>query len=201
MKKEELGMCYIESKNLDGETNLKFKQANIEISQNYLKEEDLSNLGGTIECTPPNDKLNDFGAKFYENQSDYTNFIIIDKQSLLLRGCVLKKTQSVYGIATYIGHKTKMIMNFPTFKYKLASIESKLSIPIFIFILIALLICFIRASTFINKLYKGKSIREINIFHAIIRFLSSFARNMTNFGNIVSISLYAILEVIKYIQV
>ena len=190
-------MCYIESKNLDGETNLKFKQANIEISQNYSKEEDFSKLSGTIECTPPNDKLNDFGAKFFENQSDYTNFIIIDKQSLLLRGCVLKKTQCVYGIATYIGHKTKMIMNFPTFKYKHPSIESKLSIPIYVFIFIVLLICFIRASLQFSRKYHEKSNRKIAFFY----FLKYFLFNVLNFGNFISISLYAILEVIKYIQV
>ena len=91
LKEEEIGMCYIESKNLDGETNMKFKQAKYELSKNYHKEEDFSNLTGLIECTPPNEILNDFGAKYYY-PFEKTKFINIDKQSLLLRGCILKQT-------------------------------------------------------------------------------------------------------------
>ena len=143
LKDEELGMCYIESKNLDGETNMKFKQANIEISKYYKKEEDFDKLTGIIECSPPSELLSDFGAKYYEDSSDLTKFIVIDKQSLLLRGCVLKQTFCVYGIATYLGHNTKIIKNFPTFNYKQATFESRLNSYIYILIIIDIFFCLI----------------------------------------------------------
>ena len=133
-------MCYIESKNLDGETNLKFKQAHIEISKLFKKEEDFAKITGIIECSPPSEILGEFGAKFYDDPSDLTKFNVINKQSLLLRGCVLKQTFCIYGIATYLGHNTKMIKNFPTFNYKQASYESKLNSHIYILIIIDLLL-------------------------------------------------------------
>ena len=142
LKEEEIGMCYIESKNLDGEINLRFKQANFEMSKNYKKEEDFSQMTGVIECTPPNELLNDFGAKYYEDPNDFSKFINLDKQTLLLRGCTLKKTICIFGIATYLGHNTKMLKNFPTFKYKQASIESKLNNYIYILFIVDLIICF-----------------------------------------------------------
>ena len=45
--------------------NLKFRQAPNEIAKNYAKEEDFVNMKGIVECTPPNEHINDFGAKFF----------------------------------------------------------------------------------------------------------------------------------------
>ena len=80
---QELGMCYIESKNLDGETNLKFKQAPFQIADKFRKEEDYFMLDGLLECTAPCQQLNEFGGRYYENCEDKSNFLIIDKKSLL----------------------------------------------------------------------------------------------------------------------
>lgn len=146
LKEEDLGLCYIESKNLDGETNLKYKQANIIIASKYLKEEDFLNLNGLIECTAPNEQLNDFVARYYENPDDKNNFINIENHSLLLRGCCLKQTSCIYGIAVYLGHNTKMIKNFPTFKNKKASIESIMYSHISMLIIFDIAICLFQAS-------------------------------------------------------
>jgi len=158
LREEDLGLCYIESKNLDGETNLKFKQANVQIAKNYLKEEDFSNLSGYVECSAPNEQLNDFAARIYENSDDKTNFINIDNQSLLLRGCCLKQTSCIYGVAVYLGHHTKMIKNFPNYKYKKASIESIMYYHVLMLIAFDLVICLLQASmVYIDSKVKTKS--------------------------------------------
>ena len=56
---EPKGMCYVETSNLDGETNLKIRTA---VSQTYKEferneEEVLRNLNGRIECEEPNRNL------------------------------------------------------------------------------------------------------------------------------------------------
>ena len=56
------GICYVETKNLDGETNLKHKQAVID-SVNISKTDDdvLDNfLTSEIECDKPNEFLYSF---------------------------------------------------------------------------------------------------------------------------------------------
>ena len=52
-------MCYVETANLDGETNLKIKQA-LPQTANMLEAKDLLTLTGRVECELPNKNLYQF---------------------------------------------------------------------------------------------------------------------------------------------
>ncbi len=145
ISEDELGVCYFESKNLDGETNLKFKQANKEIAKKYRNDEDLANLKGLITCSPPSEYINEFGGRYFENTEDYENYIPLDKQCLLLRGCKLKQIYCIIGIAVYVGHDTKILMNYPSHKYKVASTQSRLNIHVLILLILDIIICILTA--------------------------------------------------------
>lgn len=54
------GSCYIETKNLDGETNLKMKCAKKELYEYFRSKEDLNNLSGELVCEEPNDQIYKF---------------------------------------------------------------------------------------------------------------------------------------------
>lgn len=56
------GICYVETKNLDGETNLKHKQAQKSILKLAKSEDDIFNnfTGALIECEQPNEFLYKF---------------------------------------------------------------------------------------------------------------------------------------------
>lgn len=59
------GVCYIETKNLDGETNLKYKQANQFV---YKKASDVDEIikefsGALIECETPNEYIYNFEGR------------------------------------------------------------------------------------------------------------------------------------------
>jgi P-type E1-E2 ATPase len=51
------GICYIETKNLDGETNLKQKVANKDLMTLCTDEESLAELRATVKCEGPTDKI------------------------------------------------------------------------------------------------------------------------------------------------
>lgn len=51
------GICYIETKNLDGETNLKQKISNKEVMAVCLDDESLSHLKAEVKCEGPTDKI------------------------------------------------------------------------------------------------------------------------------------------------
>merc|ERR1712159_115694 len=56
---------------------------------------------------------------------------------LLLRGTVLKNTKAVVGIATYIGHRSKIYMNATRPPIKITNVNRRLNYQIgFLFILI-----------------------------------------------------------------
>lgn len=58
-------MCYIETMNLDGETNLKIRQGLPETA-GLLETKDLDRLNGTIEMELPNRHLYEFSGNLCE---------------------------------------------------------------------------------------------------------------------------------------
>lgn len=48
------GLCYVETKMLDGESNLKMKTALKELNSNYTEEDSVKHLSGIIGCEVPN---------------------------------------------------------------------------------------------------------------------------------------------------
>lgn len=56
---EPQSMCYIETMNLDGETNLKIRQGLPETAE-YIETNDLAQLKGTIDCELPNRLIYDY---------------------------------------------------------------------------------------------------------------------------------------------
>lgn len=61
---DEKGLAYVETKNLDGETNLKEKMANKTLLDFFTLDHHLFSkfreLYGTIECEPPNNQIYKF---------------------------------------------------------------------------------------------------------------------------------------------
>lgn len=62
---EPQAMSFIETSNLDGETNLKIRQA-VPATARLLETRDLINFHGTIECEPPNRHLYEFSGVLKE---------------------------------------------------------------------------------------------------------------------------------------
>lgn len=54
------GLCFIETAELDGETNLKCKQCLVETNEMSDREDLLWKFRGEIICEPPNNLLNKF---------------------------------------------------------------------------------------------------------------------------------------------
>lgn len=62
---EPQSMAFIETSNLDGETNLKIRQA-VPETAGFLETRDLVNFNATIECEPPNRHLYEFNGVLKE---------------------------------------------------------------------------------------------------------------------------------------
>jgi len=63
------GICYIETSNLDGETNLKVRQGLPETAS-ILDTEALSKLEGILECELPNRHLYEFAGSLALNGAE-----------------------------------------------------------------------------------------------------------------------------------
>jgi magnesium-transporting ATPase (P-type) len=59
------GICYVETKSLDGETNLKLRQAVKITSELVFSDSDCHNLKGFVRCEQPNNSVNSFTGSLY----------------------------------------------------------------------------------------------------------------------------------------
>ena len=106
------GICYVETKNLDGETNLKQKQAQETIDghmQSKSEEEALQWLmSAKIDCETPNEYLYRFDGNFVFNDG---TLIPLSPDQILLKGSNLRNTEYVLGLCVFTGHDTKIMNN------------------------------------------------------------------------------------------
>ena len=108
-------MCYVETKNLDGETNLKHKMAPKELLEKTRTEEQLFALRGTLEYGVPDELLYVFEGKgSFQGEMP----VALGYDTILLRGSSLRNCEYIYGVVVYSGHETKIMMNSPKSRSK-----------------------------------------------------------------------------------
>ncbi|XP_016789281.1 phospholipid-transporting ATPase IC isoform X3 [Pan troglodytes] len=129
-------LCYVETAELDGETNLKFKMS-LEITDQYLQREDtLATFDGFIECEEPNNRLDKFtGTLFWRNTS-----FPLDADKILLRGCVIRNTDFCHGLVIFAGADTKIMKNSGKTRFKRTKIDYLMNYMVYtIFVVLILL--------------------------------------------------------------
>ncbi|XP_009326539.1 PREDICTED: phospholipid-transporting ATPase ID-like, partial [Pygoscelis adeliae] len=112
------GLCYIETAELDGETNMKVRQA-IPVTSELGDTSKLARFDGEVICEPPNNKLDKFGGTLYWKDNKYP----LSNQNMLLRGCVLRNTEWCFGLVIFAGPDTKLMQNSGRTKFKRTSID------------------------------------------------------------------------------
>lgn len=117
---EPQGMAYIETSNVDGESNLKIRMSN-SYTAHLVDEQAISEFNATIHCEQPNERI----YSFVGNIVNEKEFFSLDNSNILLRGAVLKNTRWIYGIVVYTGHETKIMMNSSETPNKCSSLTRK----------------------------------------------------------------------------
>ncbi|XP_017563788.1 probable phospholipid-transporting ATPase IM isoform X3 [Pygocentrus nattereri] len=116
---EPYGLCYIETAELDGETNLKVRQALTVTSDLGADVAKLADFNGEVVCEPPNNKLDKFIGTLYWKDNKYS----LDNEKMLLRGCMLRNTEWCFGMVIFAGLQTKLMQNCGRTKFKRTSID------------------------------------------------------------------------------
>ncbi|KAI9508448.1 phospholipid-translocating P-type ATPase [Russula earlei] len=105
---EDENVAFVETKNLDGETNLKSRHAVPALThlRNAADCADPKNVF-RIECDRPEVQMHKLAATVVINDERHP----VDLQTTLLRGTVLRNTTWVIGIVMYTGLDTKLVLN------------------------------------------------------------------------------------------
>jgi phospholipid-translocating ATPase len=110
------GLVFVDTANLDGETNLKDKAVPIP----KLTVESALEMNGKIFCDAPNHLLEEWDAEMVS--AKLKKNAILDIKNLLLRDTMLKNTNFCIGIAINLGKHTKIMMNSKKPKQKVSNI-------------------------------------------------------------------------------
>ncbi|XP_057768948.1 LOW QUALITY PROTEIN: phospholipid-transporting ATPase 1-like [Salvia miltiorrhiza] len=98
------GVAYVQTTNLDGESNLKTRYAKQETQMKNVENEKIS---GLIKCEKPNRNIYGFQA----NLDVDGKHISLGPSNIILRGCELKNTEWTVGVAVFAGRETKAMLN------------------------------------------------------------------------------------------
>ncbi|KAL6435698.1 hypothetical protein ACFW04_005540 [Cataglyphis niger] len=201
------GLCYIETAELDGETNLKCRQCLPETAEMMDNHELIGQFDGEIVCEIPNNLLNKFDGILTWKGQKYA----LDNDKIILRGCVLRNTQWCYGMVIFAGKDTKLMQNSGKTKFKRTSIDRLLNlliIGIVFFLLSLCLFCMVGCGiweslvgryfqTYLpwDSLVPNEPITGATVIALLVFFSYAIVLN-----TVVPISLYVSVEVIRFVQ-
>ncbi|KAF9453983.1 phospholipid-translocating P-type ATPase [Macrolepiota fuliginosa MF-IS2] len=199
------GLCYIETSNLDGETNLKIKQASTQTS--YLTSPELVNrLRGSLRSEHPNNSLYTYeGTLELVSEHGTPKQVPLGPDQILLRGAQLRNTPWAYGLTVFTGHETKLMRNATAAPIKRTAVERQVNVQI-VFLFIVLLALSIGSTV-------GSSIRtwffssqqwylfETSSLSGRARgFVEDILTFIILYNNLIPISLIVTMEVVKFQQ-
>ncbi|RKP21416.1 phospholipid-translocating P-type ATPase [Rozella allomycis CSF55] len=126
------GSCFVETSDLDGESNLKRKQAIEDLNKFIIPESNhglqLDKISGTVQSDMPNERMNVFNGKLSiklskNNEKSFS----LGMSQVLLRGAKLRNTEEIYGVVVYAGPDTKIMRNLKQTDLKFSTMEKQVN--------------------------------------------------------------------------
>lgn len=198
------GLCYIETANLDGETNLKIKQGLPETAS-MVSPSELSRLGGRIKSEQPNSSLYTYEATLTMQSGGGEKELPLNPEQLLLRGATLRNTPWVHGVVVFTGHETKLMRNATAAPIKRTKVERKLNWLVLVLVGILLVLSVVSTiGDLIMRSVHGGSLGYLHLDTITDAGMvaQTFARDMVTywvlFSSLVPISLFVTVELVKY---
>ena len=206
------GACYIETKNLDGETNLKVRQA-LQCGRKVRHPKDCERTEFTIESEAPHPNLYNYSGVIRWDQvnskdpSRPTQEMAepISINNLLLRGCSLKNTDWILGVVVFTGLETKIMLNSGITPSKRAQLAKGLNWNVIYNFIILFVMCLVSGIVQGVTWSQGNNSLDYFEFGSIggsppVDGFVTFWSAIVLFQNLVPISLYISLEIIRTAQ-
>uniref|UniRef100_A0A8C9ZUI1 ATPase phospholipid transporting 10D n=1 Tax=Sander lucioperca TaxID=283035 RepID=A0A8C9ZUI1_SANLU len=179
------GVCYIETANLDGETNLKQRQVVSDLPLQVIIHKVSLKL-----CLSFNVWLHPGGVR-----------VGLHNNNLLLRSCTVRNTETVVGMVVYAGHETKAMLNNSGPRYKRSKLEKHLNTDILWCVLLLIIMCLTAAI----GVYQHKFIKKmVRLVMTVFQDGASCKHEQTLSMSqqvLIPISLYVSIEIVKLGQI
>ncbi|KAM7500349.1 hypothetical protein LguiA_024763 [Lonicera macranthoides] len=200
------GVCYVETMNLDGETNLKVKRS-LEATIGLDEEPEFTNFKATVRCEDPNPNLYTFVGNLEFSHKSFP----LSPAQILVRDSKLRNTDYVYGAVIFSGPDTKVVRNSTRSPSKRSRVERKMdyviyvlfSMLVFVSLVTALGSALVIESDMLNWWYLRLELDKDRFFNPSKPTFSGFlqfVRALILYGYLIPISLYVSIEVVKVLQ-
>ncbi|XP_042278201.1 phospholipid-transporting ATPase ID-like isoform X1 [Thunnus maccoyii] len=195
---EPLNLVYIETAELDGETNLKVRQA-LPVTGDLGDDiEKLADFNGEVRCEPPNNRLDRFTGTLTFAGQKYS----LDNEKILLRGCTLRNTEWCFGLVLFGGPETKLMQNCGKTTFKRTSVDRLMNVLVLcIFGFLAFMCTILAIGNCFWELNEGS---EFTVFlprqddnDAGFSAFLTFWSYVIILNTVVPISLYVSVEIIR----
>jgi phospholipid-transporting ATPase len=193
-------LCYIETANLDGETNLKIKQG-IPETAHLVSAGELSRLAGRVRSEQPNSSLYTYEATMTMQTGGAEKELPLAPDQLLLRGATLRNTPWIHGIVVFTGHESKLMRNATATPIKRTAVEKQLNMQILMLVGILVVLSIISSvgDVIVSRSASTKLAYLYYENHSPVKqFFSDILTYWVLYSNLVPISLFVTLEIVKY---
>lgn len=209
---EENGQAYVETSNIDGETNLKIKKS--AAPRSFASISDTVRQDYAVEFEPPCGRIHTFdGTLTFAGAAA----IPLGAPHLLLRGSTLRNTKWALGLVAYTGRDTRLVRNSRDAPSKLSEMERVVNNMV-LFVLFSMVVI-TSVSTFAYVVWNMRYKKDL--WYLCYRYRHSdvptlFQENCDEgahysngslwftffilYNNFIPISLYVTIEVINYCQ-
>ena len=189
------GTAFVNTMNLDGETNLKEKMA-LEFTKD-MRELDLPAILIEVATDEPNLSLVKWNCNISMNGSQWQPMTM---NQLLLRGCQLRNTRRLYGLVIYTGQESKIMLNSKEARSKMSNVLKRMNKMLYTVYAMQFCICvsFAGLSVYWQSVFVDTHL-YLNITDSpnpsifIIQVLTFYVA----YSHLIPISLYVALEIVK----
>ncbi|PWA36804.1 P-type ATPase, HAD-like domain protein [Artemisia annua] len=206
------GICYVETMNLDGESNLKIKRC-MECTLSFDDEVKFDKFKATIRCEDPNSNIYSFVGNLELGDEGEASIYPLSPSQILLRDSKLRNTEFIYGVVIFTGRDTKVARNSMISQAKRSTIERRMDKVIFVLFIMMGLMSLITSSGSVTYTNQEQAPSEswylrLNIFRdgsfdpdrLLLSWSLQFLRALVLYGYLIPVSLYVSIEVVKIIQ-
>lgn len=174
-------MCYLETKNLDGETNLKPRKA-VRATGAAVSEEDIERMAFVLDSEPPHQNLYLYHGVLRYNDpiTGESKQEAVSINELLLRGCSVRNTAWIIGMVVFTGADSKIMLNGGDTPSKQSKIEKETNFNVIVNFAFLIAMCAIAgigsgvwdsmSDTSAKKFEKGVDASSSYVVNALVTF-------------------------------
>ncbi|EOA87450.1 uncharacterized protein SETTUDRAFT_88996 [Exserohilum turcica Et28A] len=191
----ENNVAFVETMALDGETNLKSKQTAASVSKSIIDQEDVLSTPAEFVVEDPNRDLYNFEGR-----------VILDgKQApltlgeIIFRGSILRNTPDAIGTVIYSGEECRIRMNAnKNPRIKAPSLQGLVNRIVILLVVFVVLLAVFNAVAY--RIWQSNENKMWYLANTSVALFPSITAFIIMFNNMIPLSLYISLEIVKLAQ-